>query len=200
MLLSGTKSELAPLDLSHIFEQYPMLETERLRVRELRMEDKQGVFAYASDPEVTRYMIFPTHTSIADSIAYLETCPVNFAVRERIPFAIELKDSGQFIGACDFHHISAANHSVELGYTLNRKYWGYGYMTEAVREMIRFAFEEMGMHRVAATCDFENIRSARVMERCGMSLEGVLRDYELRRGRYVTVKAYAIINHPLPPP
>ncbi len=187
-------AEIAPLDLSRFFETHPLLETARLRLRELRIEDKEGVYAYASDPEVTRYMIFPTHTSIEDSIAYLETCPKNFAARERIPFAIELKDPREFIGACDFHHISPQHHSIELGYTLTRKYWGFGYMTEAVREMIRFAFEEMGMHRVAATCDLENVRSARVLERSGMQHEGTFHDYELRHGRFVTVKCYATLK------
>jgi [ribosomal protein S5]-alanine N-acetyltransferase len=193
-MLSFATNSFEPLDLSRFFETHPILETERLRLRELTIDDKEDVFAYASDPEVTKYMIFPTHTSIADSIAYLETCPKNFAARERIPFAIELKDTREFVGACDFHHLAPQHHRIEVGYTLNRNHWGKGYMTEALREMIRFAFEEMGMHRLAATCDFDNIRSAAVMERCGMSLEGILRDYELRRGRFVTVKTYAIVN------
>jgi len=80
-----------------------------------------------------------------------------------------------------------------MGYVLNRNHWGNGYMTEAVREMIRFAFEEMGMHRVAATCDEDNTRSARVMERCGMTLEGIFRDYEVRHGKFVSTKSYAIV-------
>ena len=193
MLLSEN-SFFEPLDLSRFFEVYPILETARLRLRALTLNDAEGVFAYASDPEVTRYMIFPTHTSIADSITYLETCPQNFASRERIPFAIELKETREFIGACDFHHIVPKHHRIEVGYTLNRNHWGNGYMTEVLREMIRFAFEEMGMHRLAATCDFDNIRSAAVMERCGMTLEGVLRDFELRHGRSVTAKTYSIIK------
>ncbi|MFI5201423.1 MAG: GNAT family N-acetyltransferase [Candidatus Kapaibacterium sp.] len=193
-MLSSEISSFEPLALSRFFEQHPVLVTERLRLRELTLDDAESVFAYASDPEVTRYMIFPTHTSIADSIAYLETCPQNFAARERIPFAIELKEAREFIGACDFHHIVPQHHRIEVGYTLNRNHWGKGYMSEALREMIRFAFEEMGMHRLAATCDFDNVRSAAVMERCGMQLEGVHRDFELRRGRFVTAKMYAILN------
>ena len=192
--VSAAVTRLDPLDLSRFFEQHPTLETERLRLRPITTRDAEDAFAYASDPETTKYMIFPTHESIADTMAWLETVPGAFERKERLSFAITLKSSGKFIGSCSIQEISLDHHSVMIGYILNRNYWGSGYMTEAVGELIRFAFEEMGMHRVAATCDLENVRSARVMERCGMALEGVLRDYELRRGRFVTTKLYSILS------
>ena len=191
---SSKNSSFEPLDLSRFFEQHPVLETERLILRPITVADAEDVFAYGSDPEVTKYMIFPTHTSLADSIKWLESVPWEFSHRWRMTFAITRKDDGKFIGSSGFHDISPKHHRLMMGYVLNRNYWGNGYMTEAVSEMIRFAFEEMGMHRVAATCDFENVRSARVMERCGMALEGVLRDFEVRHGRFVSAKTYAIIN------
>lgn len=192
--LSEIDLKWEPLDLSRFFEQHPVLETERLLLRPITMDDAPDVFDYASDPESNKYMPWDTHQTIADTIAYLETIPKNYVARERLGFAITLKPDGKYIGACDFHTISEKHHRVMLGYVLNRKYWGNGYMTEAVREMIRFAFEEMGMHRVAATCDADNIRSSNVMERCGMTLEGVFKDYEVRRGQFIDTKSYSIIN------
>jgi len=171
-----------------------MLETERLTLRQITVADAEDVFAYGSDPEVTKYMIFPTHRTLADSIQWLQGVPGEFARKERMSFAITLKPDGKFIGSCGFHDISPKHHRLMMGYVLNRNYWGNGYMTEAVHELICFAFEEMSMHRVAATCDFDNVRSAAVMERCGMKLEGILRDFELRHGRFVTAKTYAILN------
>lgn len=194
MPLSETNTNLIPLDLSRFFEVHPVLETERLILRPITLADAQNVYEYASDPEVAKYMIFPTHTSIADSIKWLENVPDEFARKERINFAITQKPDEKFIGACSFHHISVEHRRIEIGYVLNRKYWGTGYMTEAVREMIRFAFEELQMHRVAATCDLDNVRSTRVMERCGMALEGTLRDYEFRHGKFVSTMTYAILN------
>jgi ribosomal-protein-alanine N-acetyltransferase len=187
-------AEIAPLDLSPFFEQHLVLETERLVIRPITLTDAEDVFAYASDPEVTKYMTFLTHASLADSIKWLMTVPKEFDRRERMTFAMTLKSDGTFIGSSGFHDISSEHHRLMMGYVLNRKYWDKGYMTEAVREMIRFAFEEMSMHRVAANCDLENVRSARVMERCGMKLEGTLRDYEIRHGTFVSTKTYAIIN------
>jgi [ribosomal protein S5]-alanine N-acetyltransferase len=187
-------NEIIPLDLSCFFEQHPVLETERLILRPITMADAEDVFDYAKDSESNKYMPWPIHRTIEDTYAYFETIPKNHAARERLGFAITLKPNGKFIGSCDFHSISVNHHRVMMGYVLNRKYWGNGYMTETVRELIRFALEEMGMHRVAATCDEDNIRSARVMERCGMALEGVFRDYEVRHGAFVSTKSYAIIK------
>jgi [ribosomal protein S5]-alanine N-acetyltransferase len=194
MQSSTNSSSLEPLDLSCFFKQHPTLETERLLLRPITVADAEDVFEYGSDPEVTKYMIFPTHTTLSDSVTWLASVPGSFARKERITFAITRKPDGKFIGSCDFHDIIPKHHRVMMGYVLNRNYWSNGYMTEGVREMIRFAFEEMGMHRVAATCDFDNIRSAGVMERCGMTLEGVFRDYELRHGTFVSTKSYAIIK------
>ena len=187
-------TNITPLDLSRFFEQHPVLETKRLLLRPRTMADKDDIFEYASDPEITRYVIWPTHRSIEDTIAFLESSSKNLANRESIGFAIEWKENGKLIGDCAFHHIEPKHHRAKIGYVLNRNYWGKGFMTEAVRELIHFAFEEMGLHRVAATCDFENIRSGHVMERCGMTLEGILRDSELRHGKFVTTKTYAILN------
>ncbi len=190
---SANNSNWEPLDLSRFFEQHPVLETERLLLRPITVLDAEDVFAYGSDPEVTKYMIFPTHTTLADSIKWLESVPWEFAHKQRMTFAITVKQYGKFIGSSGFHDISPKHHRLMMGYVLNRNYWGHGYMTEAVREMIRFAFEEMGMHRVAATCDLDNIRSARVMERSGMALEGVFRDYEVRHGKFISTQSYAIV-------
>ena len=191
---SEKNSSWEPLDLSRFFEQHPVLETERMILRPITMDDADATFAYSIDPVSCEFMPWEVHRSMADTIAYLETIPKDYAARERINFAMVLKTSGKFIGSCGFHHISSQHHSIWMGYLLIPSQWGNGYMTEAVREMIRFAFEEMGIHRVAATCDAENIRSSKVMERCGMRLEGVFRDNEIRRGKFISTKSYAIIN------
>ena len=185
---------LLPLDLSRFFNKHPLLETERLLLRPITLDDKEAIYSFYSDPEIMKYRVSPLHRSIEDTVRFLETDYISFTERKRIRFGIELKAGGTLIGTGGFHHISPEHHRLEMGYSLRREFWGYGYMTETVKELIRFAFEEMEMHRVAAMCDLDNGRSARVMERCGMTLEGVLRDYELRRGMFVTTKMYAILK------
>jgi [ribosomal protein S5]-alanine N-acetyltransferase len=70
-------------------------------------------------------------------------------------------------------------HKWELGYVLARKYWGRGYMTEAVKRLIATAFEDAAVYRVWAVCDVDNLASARVMEKSGMQREGLLRRWSI---------------------
>ena len=190
----GAEASLEPLDLSHIFASHPTLHTERLILRATTLDDAAAIFDYASDPIATEVMTFPRHESIQDSINFIEHNSVCFDKRERLAFAIALKESDELIGTCDYHHIRFEHHRTEIGYIMRRSFWGKGYMTETVRELIRFAFEEMEMHRVEALCNIVNERSARVMERCGMTHEGTFRHNEIRRGQFVTTKAYAILR------
>ncbi|MFI5201424.1 MAG: GNAT family N-acetyltransferase [Candidatus Kapaibacterium sp.] len=152
-------AEIAPLDFSRFFDHHPTLETERLRLRQFMMSDAEDIHAYYSDPETALYVPHTALTSVEKTEEILGRIAKSFELREDFAFAIELKSEEKVIGICDLHHMSAQHHRMELGYGLARAYWGFGYMTEAVREVIRFAFEEMGMHRIEAECETENIRS-----------------------------------------
>ena len=80
----------------------------------------------------------------------------------------------------------------EVGYVLSRGYWGRGIMTEAVRAVIHFGFEELHLNRIESRCIAENMASARVMEKAGMVYEGTLRGREFIKGYYRDMKVYAI--------
>jgi ribosomal-protein-alanine N-acetyltransferase len=82
----------------------------------------------------------------------------------------------------------------ELGYTISRAYWGHGYATQAAAELVRFAFEEMGMVRVEAVCLPEHAASSRVMEKIGMTCESILHSYQTWRGVPRNLKMYAIVR------
>src|ERR1700689_2015783 len=113
MLSSEINSLFAPLDLSRFFEVHPTLETERLILRPITLADAEDVFEYGSDPEVTIYVIFLTHSSLEDSIKWLEKVSADFARKEQMTFAITLKQDGKFIGSCGFHHLSPEHHRLE---------------------------------------------------------------------------------------
>ena len=184
---------IEPLDLSPYLAVHPRLETDRLILRKTRMEDVGDVFAYASDPEVMEFMAWAPHTSIGDTRTYLDSAS-KVSPKKDIGFVIELKATGRVIGGCGYHHFDEKNRKLEAGYVLHRHYWGQGYVTEALRALIRYAFDEMGVHRLEAWCDVRNARSIRVMEKCGMTCEGILREHELRRNGFVTQKVYGILS------
>jgi ribosomal-protein-alanine N-acetyltransferase len=98
------------------------------------------------------------------------------------------------IGTCSYSFWVREDHCAEVGYVLNRRYWGQGYMAEAVRAIVGFGFRELGMNRIQARCDVPNIGSARVMEKAGMSFEGVLRQQLFEKGHYLDIKIYSILK------
>lgn len=172
----------------------PVLETERLQLRRLTLQDAHDVFSYASDPEVTKYLMWPPHESIDDSLTFIASAIDLYKKRQPGPWGIVLKETRMIIGTCDYIHWWPGHKRAEIGYALSQQYWGRGLMTEAVREMIAYGFREKGLNRIQAMCEIPNIGSARVMEKVGMTDEGVLRQYMIQRGKFRDMKIYAILK------
>jgi ribosomal-protein-alanine N-acetyltransferase len=182
------------LDLSRFFEHHPTLETERLRLREVTVADAADLHSYFGDSETAVYVPHKALKTIAETEEILSRAAKYLAMRDSIRFAIERKSDSKVMGIFDLHSLSPQNHRMEIGYGLAKEFWGFGYMTEAVREVIRFAFEEMSMHRVEAECETENIRSCKLAERCGMTLEATRVENQINKGRFVSNHLYAIIR------
>ncbi len=172
----------------------PTLETERLVLRKMTLDDAGAVFAYASDPEVTRYVSWETHRSLEDSRAFLELVARKYEGGGEPDWGIVYKGDGRFVGTCGFVNWSPEHARAEMGYVLHRDYWGRGLMVEAVRAMIRFGFGRMDLNRIEARCIAENAVSTRVMEKAGMTYEGTLRQREFLKGAYRDMKLYAILR------
>lgn len=151
------------------------LETPRLLLRPPRIADAQTIFeAYACDPEVTRYVIWPTHRDPDETRRFLRECVAEMPRDHRFPWVLIERDSGALIGMMELRR---SGHVAEAGYVLARPSWGRGYATEALRRAMDFGWSEPGLRRIWAACDTENLASARVMEKAGMQREGVLRRY-----------------------
>ena len=154
-----------------------LIQTERLLLRRPRMEDAPVIFeSYAQDPEVTRYLVWKPHKSVQETEDFLSACEQLWRTGKDYAYAITLKEDGKLIGMFGLHPMQM---KVEVGYALARLHWGKGYMTEALRAAIDWAFTQPNVFRAQAICDVENIASARVMEKVGMTREGLLRRYVL---------------------
>jgi len=143
-----------------------IIESERLGLRRFLESDCRDLYEYLSVPEVVRYEPYKPLT--------YKQC-VN-EVRGRAGssnyWAVVLKDSGKVIGNIFFKQKDPLRLMTwELGYILNRDYWGRGYAAESARLVMRYGFENMGAHRIVATCNQLNERSWRLMERLGMRRE-----------------------------
>jgi RimJ/RimL family protein N-acetyltransferase len=187
-------SGLISAKVQEILKDLPILETERLILRKMTPDDAEAVFAYASDPEVTRYTAWDTHHTIEDSRAFLELVLGKYRSGGEPDWGVVYKDDHRFVGTCGFASWEAGHARAELGYVISRGYWGRGLMPEAVRTIIAFGFEKMNLNRVEARCIAENVASARVMEKAGMTYEGTLRRREFIKGAYRDMKLYAILR------
>lgn len=185
-------------EVREVLKDLPTLETERLILRKMVLNDAEAVFAYASNSEVSRYTLWETHRSIEDSRAFLEFATQKYENGGEPDWGIVYRGNGCLVGACGLVNWEAEHARAEVGFVLSREYWGRGLISEAVRAILRFGFERMNLNRIEARCIAENAASARVMEKAGMVYEGTLRQREYIKGTYRDIKLYAILKKGFP--
>ena len=185
-------------EVREVLKDLPTLETERLILRKMILNDAEAVFAYASNSEVSRYTLWETHRSIEDSRAFLEFATQKYENGGEPDWGVVYRGNGCLVGACGLVNWEAEHARAEVRFVLSREYWGCGLMSEAVRAILRFGFERMNLNRIEARCIAENAASARVMEKAGMVYEGTLRQREYIKGAYRDIKLYAILKKGFP--
>jgi RimJ/RimL family protein N-acetyltransferase len=151
--------------------------TERLLLRRPRMSDAEAIYEYASDPEVTRYMAWRTATDLQQTVEVLATRASAWEAGEEFCWVLTIPPQDHAIGtiACRLRETAA-----DFGYVLNRRYWGQGYATEAAQTIVDWAWSLPGIKRVWATCDMDNLASARVLEKVGLTCEEMRRQSVMR--------------------
>ena len=180
-----------------IMRDMPTLETERLTLRRMRLDDAEDVFAYASDPVVTRNLTWEPSLSIDETRDFLEGVVERYRMGRLASWGVTLRWQGKLIGTCGFVDWSAENRRAEVGYALSSKYWGRGYATEALQEVLSCGFRASNLNRIHGFCDAENLASARVMEKAGMSFEGHMRASRYFKGAYHDSKLFSILKEDL---
>ena len=151
------------------------LETRR-PVRRPELADAQRAFeSDASDASITRYLAWSAHKSVSQTREHFQQTIDAWDLRMgHRAWLIERKEDGGLLGTIG---CTVWYHRVEIGFALGSRFWGEGYMPEALIRVRDAAFEDRRIYRVQALCDEENVRSSRVMEKAGMRLEGRLRKY-----------------------
>ncbi|MEO5952865.1 MAG: GNAT family N-acetyltransferase [Chloroflexia bacterium] len=177
-----------------MLEDWPTLETERLILRRMRMEDMEDIFEYASDPEVTRYVVFETHQTLDDTKVFLERVLSRGLESGVLTFAVELKETRRVIGNCSIWEVDDRSKRAEVGYAINSAYRGKGYAPEALRAVIDLGFGVLRLNRIAGLAMLDNPASVRVMEKAGMRYEGTLREYMMIKGRFYDLQVCAVVR------
>ncbi len=153
------------------------LETERLILRRFVCEDDSAMYKnWASDDEVTKYLTWSAHANIDASKVVLEDWINSYSNEKYYQWAIVLKENGdEPIGSISVVHMNEDVSMVEIGYCIGRSWWHQGITSEAMKAVIDFFFEEVGVNRIESRHDPRNPNSGKVMQKCGMKYEGTLR-------------------------
>lgn len=170
-----------------ILYDHQQLNAESILLRKFTKEDAFDVLAYGSDGQTLKYLDWNgVHTpdeALQNIIGYYWSQPGIFA--------IELKENKKCIGCIDLR-MQPKHEKASFGYVLNRNFWGKGYMTEALSAVLRLCFEKLELNRVEAEHYVGNEGSGKVMQKCGMELEGIRRQANKVKGIFHDVVQYGI--------
>ncbi|RIW38782.1 N-acetyltransferase [Bacillus salacetis] len=180
--------------MDQAFKVFPLLETERLILREITVEDAQAIYENFSDDRVTEYYDLETFTDLSQAEALIHKLLSGFTSREQVRWAITIKPEDLLIGTCGFHAIEKEHFKVEAGYELNPDFWGRGIMREALNAIFTYAFEQMGVNRIEAFYDPENDRSKNALEKCGFVYEGTQRKRFFEKGKFVDASLSSLLK------
>jgi len=149
------------------------MQTERLLLRAPVPDDVGAIFErYAADPDVTRYLSWPRHTSLDDTRAFIEFSDAEWPKWKTGPLLVFSRADGVLLGGTGL--LFETPYRAATGYVFARDAWGKGYATEALRAMTELA-GSMGVRRLSALCHVQHRASWRVMEKCGFEREGILK-------------------------
>jgi RimJ/RimL family protein N-acetyltransferase len=169
-------------------------ETQRLILREFKVEDWAEVLAYQSDPRYMQFYTFACRSvdNVKDFIQMFldqqEQQP-----RTKFQLAVTLKSNGRLIGNCGVRLEKPDALKGDIGYEMSPEHWGQGYATEAARMMVDFGFVKLHLHRIWAECVADNQRSVRVLKKLGMRLEGRLRENHYFRGQWWDTLVFGLL-------
>ncbi len=177
-----------------IFNSLPVLETKRLILRPITLDDAEDIFEYARDSTLKRYTTWQTHETLKDSVAFIRGVVRNYRQYQPAPWGVIHKDDNKLIGTFGFCHLAPKYQRAMVGYVLAPKYWGQGLATEALKEIIDFGFNQLDLNRIEAICSDVNVPSSRVLEKAGMKMEGILDEYFPMNGEMRDGKSYRILR------
>lgn len=169
------------------------IETKRLIIRRLRMTDSMDIYNYSKDERVAQHVLWTAHKSIEQSAGYIRFLQAQYRIGSVASLGIEYKETGKIIGTIGFMKLDIESSSAEIGYSLKYDMWNKGIMSEALDAMLSFGFFSLGLNRIEAYCETDNPASARVLEKCGMSFEGIARNKFYNKNKFVDVRQYSIL-------
>lgn len=170
------------MGLKENFDLFPILETDRLVLRQLKLDEAEMYVEITSDNEIYKYMGYEGkggYKTIAEAEQFINNMQSRFSPNKNaFVWSIALKENNQPIGYMECSNFVRGT-MADVAYWLSQVYWNQGIMTEALKAVVGFGFENVGFHRIQAKVAVENIGSIKALKKAGFTEEGILRRYEL---------------------
>ncbi|AXN39754.1 GNAT family N-acetyltransferase [Peribacillus butanolivorans] len=174
---------------------FPILETERLILREITKEDAEGIFACFSNENVTRYYGQETLESIEEAVKFVDFFSNNYNEKRGIRWGIEKKETKGIIGTIGFNAWLPKHKRAEIGYEIHPEQWGKGYASEAVSRVLTYGFDVMNLTRIGAVVFLNNEASNKLLTNIGFQKEGVLKKYMYQNGVAHDTYVYSLLKN-----
>ncbi|MED3726290.1 GNAT family protein [Priestia filamentosa] len=173
---------------------FPFIETNRLLLREIVKDDANDILKYLSDEEVMKYYGLAPFQTINEALNEISWYQSILNEQTGIRWGITLKGKDEVIGSCGFLNRVPEHYRTEIGYELNRDYWGHGIASEALEAVIRYGFKDLKFQRIEALVEPPNILSQKLIEKKGFIREGLLRNYEFTCGKFDDLYMYSLLK------
>jgi ribosomal-protein-alanine N-acetyltransferase len=193
---NDTMTDAAPI---FDFSSFPVITTERLRLRQLNHADAEGMMDIYGPEEMMLYLSNPPVDTPEKAIELIDLFNGWYDQKECVNWGITLRDDDslghdRLIGMCGNHGWDKNDRKVDIGYHIIQPLWGKGYATEAARAVIAWSFKHFDLHRIQADCTEGNIASETVMLKCGFTFEGMWRESCWEHGRFVNIRQYGLLR------
>ncbi|MFJ7935801.1 GNAT family N-acetyltransferase [Sporosarcina sp. NPDC096371] len=175
-------------------KEFPIIETKRLILRQVTLDDAADMFHYLSDQDVVKPMGLDPFQTVKDVWDEIKWYTAIYEEGTGIRWGITLKDSGKVIGSCGFLNRIPKHYRAEVGYEVSKDYWGQGIASEALEAVVQYGYYHLQLERIEALIEPANVPSQKLVEKQGFKKEGLLRHYEFTRGKFDNLYMYSIIK------
>ncbi|MDR7211506.1 GNAT family N-acetyltransferase [Flavobacterium piscis] len=181
--------------LNFNFTPFPVIESERLILRQITNDDINEIFELRSNPETMKYIPRPLVKTPEDALEHIALIEEKIVLNEGINWGITLKDNSKLLGIIGFYRIQPENYRAEIGYILLPEFHGKGVIPEAVCRLIRYGFDDLKLHSIEAIIDPGNLASEKVLQKCGFIKEAHLKECQYYDGKFLDKVIYSLLSN-----
>lgn len=187
--------QLFKRDPDPLFDAFPCLETDRLRLRRLHVSDAPALFEMLSHKEVARFTARKPLQRVGDAVDLLRNVGLDYATRRAVRWAVCSLDDDRLIGTVGLHDWERYHRHIAIGFDLRHEHWGKGLGSEMVTAVCAYAFDHLGVQRIEAHVMKGNRPSQRLLESIGFECEGTFRRRMYKDGQQHDVMVFGLVAH-----